>query len=373
MSVLMLVNNLERGGAENMSIQLANALNNKIRVDYCCTYKSDGPLRPMLDKDIVLHELHKRPGLDVPATLRLRKLILKRSIKLIHANGYTIYIAILVKFILPRNNSIRIVWHDHSGSNFQKIRNKSVISTLLLRLVSRIVDKIVVVDEFSNKWFGKACGQIDKVVLLNNFVDVSIHQDIKASKLPGVAGHRIIQVASIRRIKDQLTALQAIPSILSEFPDLQYFFVGKILDKEYFLELKEFVDNNNLNHNTHFLGSRNDVPQLLSQINIAVLSSIHEGTPLAVLEYGAMGLPVVVTNVGGCTQIIENGISGIVVNPSNPSQMAKALLALLRSSNLRDKLGENLQKTITSKYSKDSTVSTLLSIYQKELEMSKLN
>ena len=79
----------------------------------------------------------------------------------------------------------------------------------------------------------------------------------------------------------------------------------------------------------HLLGERSDVPELLAALDLFVLASHSEGTPTVVMEAMAAGLPVVVTRVGGTAEIVEDGIDGLLVPPSDPMQIAAATGSLL--------------------------------------------
>lgn len=90
-----------------------------------------------------------------------------------------------------------------------------------------------------------------------------------------------------------------------------------------------------LESNVTFLGPVNDVPGLLAQSDVFVMSSISEGMPIALLEATAAGLPVLVTDVGGCAEVVEQIGHGIVVPPGSESAYASALKRLIDDTELR--------------------------------------
>ncbi len=299
-----------------MAVLLANKLSKHEGVVFCCTYGADGPLRARLKSGIPLHQLHKKPGFDLGAVVRLRRLVLDDEIELVHAHSFSVFIALFARFLILNGRSPKIVWHDHSGGNFQRLVNKPFLSALPLLFASRLVDKILVVDERSRSWFTGASGKEEKVSLLRNFVDAPRSLETRTSPLPGVEGERIVQVANIRRVKDHRTALLAVSIIAKEFPGVKLFVAGKVFEEDYFAELQDLVGRKQLQQNVSFLGMVHDIPSLLRSVDIGLLSSVQEGTPLSLLEYGSMRLPVVVTDVGECASIVENGVSGFVVERS---------------------------------------------------------
>jgi glycosyltransferase involved in cell wall biosynthesis len=84
-----------------------------------------------------------------------------------------------------------------------------------------------------------------------------------------------------------------------------------------------------LGRRVHFLGLRHDVPRLLCAYDLFALSSVWEGMPLGVLEAMALGCPVVATRVGGVPEMIEDGRSGIIVEPREAPALAAALAAIV--------------------------------------------
>ena len=87
------------------------------------------------------------------------------------------------------------------------------------------------------------------------------------------------------------------------------------------------------------LGERADVPELLAAADVFVLSSASEGAPLSILEAMAAGLPVVASNVGGIAELVEDGVTGLLVPPADPVRLAQALARVLDDRDLRQRLG----------------------------------
>ncbi|MEV6911266.1 glycosyltransferase [Amycolatopsis sp. NPDC051071] len=98
-----------------------------------------------------------------------------------------------------------------------------------------------------------------------------------------------------------------------------------------------------------FLGTREDVPDLLAAADVTVLTSDWEGLPLAVLESMAAGRPVVATDAGGVGEVLSGG-AGVVVPPGDPLAVAKALGPLLHDKSARDSLGAEGLRTIQREY-----------------------
>ena len=89
----------------------------------------------------------------------------------------------------------------------------------------------------------------------------------------------------------------------------------------------------------HFLGPREDIPEVLGSVDAFVLASDFEGNPLAVMEAMAAGLPVAITRVGGVPEILESGVEGIVVASGDVRSLAEAMVILVENPSMRLRMG----------------------------------
>lgn len=94
-------------------------------------------------------------------------------------------------------------------------------------------------------------------------------------------------------------------------------------------ELKSYAGTLGLTNAVRFLGIRTDIPALLSAADAFVMSSAWEGLPIVLLEAAASALPIVATNVGGNSQIVADGESGVIVEPRNSVALGKAMLRIM--------------------------------------------
>ena len=93
-----------------------------------------------------------------------------------------------------------------------------------------------------------------------------------------------------------------------------------------------------------------DAHKYLKAFDLFVLPSIKEGMPWTVLEAMAAGLPIVAAKVGGVPEMIENGKSGILVEPQNPQELAAAIKKIIADDNLRKFLGDNALIAVKEKF-----------------------
>jgi glycosyltransferase involved in cell wall biosynthesis len=111
-----------------------------------------------------------------------------------------------------------------------------------------------------------------------------------------------------------------------------------------------------------FTGPRDDVPRLLQGFDVLVMGSVphSEGVPTSILEAMASGLPVVATDVGGVSEVVEHGITGLVVPPLQPKALADAVLEVLGDSGLRHQMSEAARQRAVKRFGADICVESHL-------------
>ena len=113
-----------------------------------------------------------------------------------------------------------------------------------------------------------------------------------------------------------------------------------------------------------FLGHRDDVPALLAASDAFVLPSLFEGTPLAILEAMAAGLPVVASRIDGIDELIVDGEDGLLVPPGEPDRLADALRRVVAEPDLRARLGNAARDRVASEFSAAATAARVSRVYE---------
>ncbi len=112
-----------------------------------------------------------------------------------------------------------------------------------------------------------------------------------------------------------------------------------------------------------FAGAIDDVSPYLQASDLFVLPSIAEGLSVAMLEAMSCGLPALVTNVGGASDVISHGTNGWLIPPDEPDTLTQSLMKLLGNETLRNKLGIAARKTVEANYSLEAVAQQLLNLY----------
>jgi glycosyltransferase involved in cell wall biosynthesis len=172
-------------------------------------------------------------------------------------------------------------------------------------------------------------------------------------------------VAVLRPQKALHLLVRAAAELASAHPQLRVLIAGEGPERE---PLETLVRELGLEDAVTLLGLRRDIPDVLAALDVAVVSSDFEGTPLAVLEYMDAGLPVVATRVGGLPDLIEHGRHGLLVEPGDAGALAAAVGTLLRNPQSARELGELARERRRAEFSIDQTVRTLERMYAELVE-----
>ncbi len=341
-SVLHITDTLEAGGMERMAVNLVNHLPQKRCRAFLCITRRDGPLFKKLAPHVRRLQLRRRYWFDVIALRRLIAFIREQNIQILHAHGTSLFIAILVSFFSPYP---AVIWHVHSGGLAIGKRK-----TWPYRLVARRINGVIVVNQALADW---ACQTLrlasNRIWYLPNFV-WALNKAKERASLPGQDGSRIICLANIRPPKDHANLVQAMDLVSREIPSAHLILAGSAADTDYFHDIQRLITKYQMEKHVSFLGHRDDVLNILGSCDIGVLSSISEGFPMTLLEYGIAGLPTVATQVGQSPEVLDYGRAGILVPPGSPTQLAKGLLELLHSADRREFLGKQLNRHVYEKF-----------------------
>jgi len=126
---------------------------------------------------------------------------------------------------------------------------------------------------------------------------------------------------------------------------------------------KQLVQELGLEQHVQFIGFSSDLSKLLPLVDAQIHSSNMEGIPLALCSGLSAGLPVLATAVGGVPEIIEDGVSGLLVPPNDPALLASSAIRLIQDASLRARLGSAAQRFMEEHYSLKAAVKRLETVY----------
>jgi len=333
MRVLHILPNFGPGGAERLVVDLMEAMDKeRFEVAAVSLFPESGTMleQEIREKGLKVFFLNKRLGPDPKVMVSLYRLIRDFKPHVVHTHRYVLRYALLP--ILRNHVPIRV----HTVHN---VAHKEV--------------------DAAGKWAHKLAFRFFGVV------PVSISQEV-ATTIKAVYGTRIrtpviyngipterflnvapvgpkeqtvvlLHVGRFAPQKNHFLLVRGFAQAFEQYPAMELWLVG---DGSLRPEVERQVQEAGLQERVRFLGLRKDVPKLLAQADMLLLPSDWEGVPLVVLEAMAAGKPVVATRVGGIPELVEDGLTGILVPPQDPQALAAAIVRLVQDAELRRKMGE---------------------------------
>ena len=353
--VMQVVDTLDIGGAERVAVNLANLLPAEGFESYLCTTRRDGQLASKVAPHVTRVSLNRKGRFDSAGVRRMVAFITAHGIQILHAHGSSLFISRIASLVarLPL-----VIWHDHYGK--LEIDGRSA---WLYRLATRGVG-VIAVNQPLAEWSRSTLRiPADHVWYVPNWAEAAPHES-SPQPLPGSRGSRIICVANLRAQKDHMNLLRSMVRVKATTPGVHLILVGPPTEPGYADYIRAQITALQLEQNVTWLGAREDVAAILENCDIAVLSSVSEGLPLVLLEFGLAGLPVVSTDVGECRAVLDDGRAGLLVPPSAPEELAAALTRLLKSPELRASLGSALKVHVSSHFNSRNAVGRICEIYQ---------
>ena len=358
--VLQICDSLAAGGLERVAVNLANGLPPDRVRSHICTTRSDGPMIELLLPHVDRICLYRKGRFDPAAVRRLAAYIRDNHIHILHAHGTSLFIASLVSLARPHP---LLIWHDHFGRYATEQR-----PAWLYRLATKRADAIITVNEPLATWARQQLRfPADRVRYIPNFVCEPIN-GYELPNLPGRNGLRIVCVANFRPQKDHRNLLNAMRKVVLQQPQAHLVLIGHEAETACFRDIQSEIENQDLADHVSVLGPTRDVYTVLRGCDLGVLSSSSEGLPLALLEYGMVGLPVVATDVGQCGEVLGHGQCGLLVPPRDPTQLSSAILTLLGSMPKRRELGRKLRDRVLQTYSARKLIKRITELYEDVLQ-----
>jgi glycosyltransferase involved in cell wall biosynthesis len=162
--------------------------------------------------------------------------------------------------------------------------------------------------------------------------------------------------------------LEAATPLLEQYPYIRFLIVGEGRDRN---SLETVAKDTDISHRVTFAGLRRDIANVYASMDIFVLPSIDEGMPMALLEAMATGKAIVATNVGDVPKLIKSGETGLLIRPKEVSDLVNAISSLVKSENLRSKLGAQARAFVCETFSSERMAGQYLDLYRQLHEKGK--
>jgi glycosyltransferase involved in cell wall biosynthesis len=325
----------------------------------------DGPyVRSLREAGIPVHTVR------LPQRYHLLKLVLaffqiaaylrRERVDLVHTHCTT---PGFVGRFAARAANVPVIMHTAHGFYFDERsrRAKRLFFALLERLAGLFTDALLTQNRADLETARKyRIVPAERSHLIGNGIDLARFQ-IRPPLPPPDGQPTITCIARLEPVKNHPLLFEAVRRLWERGERFKVWLVGGGSLREEYQSLCGRMD---YGHLIHFLGYRNDVPQLLAQTDILVLTSIMEGIPRAVLEAMAVGLPVVATRVTGTAEVVQHGQTGYLVELGDAEDLAARLGELLRRPQLRAEMGARGRQVALREFDETPVVESLKQIYR---------
>ena len=171
-------------------------------------------------------------------------------------------------------------------------------------------------------------------------------------------------IGNIGRLSEQKGMeyfINSIPKVINNVPNVRFLIIGTGEDE---IKLKELVTSLNIEKYVYFLGYRNDIQNIMSQLDLVVLSSLWEGLPLTPIEAFSVSKTIVATAVDGTVEIVKDGENGLLVGARNSEQIANAIIDLGNDNEKIKKYEIEAYKTYIEEFSFDTLANNYIKYYK---------
>ena len=235
---------------------------------------------------------------------------------------------------------------------------------LVRKALSLMVDRYVCVSKQIESWLRKDLKIKKEVVQIYNGIDVDRFHPIRPDekgrikrKLGFTDENFLIGIVGrLDLIKNHLNLFKAFSKVALQHPQARLVVVGDGAERDR-LEKEGYKD-------IIFLGYRSDTDVLMKAFDLFILPSFNEGISNTILEAMATGLPVIASNVGGNPELVDDGVTGTLVDPYRPDQMADSIIAYMDFRTLREQHGRSGRRKACEKFSIKAMVQGYESVYR---------
>lgn len=359
--VLYVITELDPGGAEGILFELARGLDRDEFEPTVAALSGRGIVGEWLDREgIKVHYLGESRPL---AVLRLRRLIRRLRPEIVHsflfhanvasrfaAVGLGVDVVIGSIRVTEANRPFRL-WLDHVTQGL------TTIETCVCEAVRKFTIE-------------RAGVPSNKLVTISNGIDASRYEGVEGTLRAelGLSEGDLV-VTTVARLDEQKGVEHLVNvaiKLLPEFPRAHFAIVGDGPQADEMRRATASMDDR-----IHLLGQRYNVPSILASSDLFVLPSLWEGMPNVVLEAMAAGLPVVASSVGGCPELIEDGVTGLLVEPGDEASLKRAITTLLIDPVKRQSFGAAARDRVRREFTLGRMIEANEALYRRTLAKKK--
>ncbi|MBY0493468.1 MAG: glycosyltransferase [Cyanobacteria bacterium] len=351
------------GGAEEMVLNLVRHLPPRFEPMVACIHEA-GPIGEEIRRTgVPFTVMGLTPGLSRPLdVLRLRDALTTLAPTIVHT--FLLTGSLYGRFAAMMSGVPIVI-----GTEVNIYENKQPLHARLERWLMKGTDAVVASAESVKDYYvTQVAADPDSVEVIYNAVDwAQLQTTMTRDEFRASVGVPLDVPAAgiIARLTEQKAHRVLFESMTQ--PELSALHLIVVGDGDLRDALRSRAASLGIAGRVHFLGARRDLGNVLSAIDIFTMPSYWEGLPLSMVLAMGAGLPVVASRVAGIPEVVKDRVSGILVDPGDSSQLARALAALVQDPSLRSQLGEAAREFVRPRFGIDGYVSSITNLYDRLL------
>ena len=368
------------GGGPDKTVLNSAALHDPEKVDVLVTYikqpNDDQFQIPHMaaERDLNYVDLTDGAFFDFKCLLGLRALVRQHRAQVLHTHDdKTLLYGVALRFLCPGLKLLHTC-HSHAEYHPDGFANKRSWYKFLLRkkvlvaLMKLHHKPVLTISNNTADRLARTGLRRDLIEVLPNGIDTDYWQKEKATPVLrdelGLTADQLLvgTVARITYDKDLPTFYSVVEKVTQIRPDVAFVIVGDGYGDE-LDQAREDVKNCGLNQFIHFTGHRTDLLDVYASLDIFLMTSLTEGMPNTVLEAMALEVPVVSTDVGGLSELVAVGQTGLLEAVGDVDALAAAVIKLLVDEKLRKQFSESARQRIEQSFDFSKRVKCMEDVY----------
>lgn len=366
-TILVFANSFRLGGSERQAVELVRHLDRERFAPVVACFDLEGPLLDDLPADLPTPESYPLTRFAHPTSIvqaaRFTSFLHRSSVDVVQTFDYYSNM-----FAIPvaRMAGVPIVVGARREGPGQRGRWRRAVESRCLGAADAIVANARTLGQ---ELVDESGIPEDHVRVIPNGLDLERFDRMARSGVapklaaddPDTTTVRVGVLSNLRPEKGHLHLLDALATLVDSIPNLRAYFAGEGPERE---AIERRIDELHLGPFVRLLGTVTNAPAFLDAMDVIAHPSLDEGLPNAVIEGMAAGKPIVATRVGGVPELLRSGITGLLVEPGRPDEMAAALRILLASEARRERLGREARRSVEHRFDSRRTSRSFEELYQ---------
>lgn len=364
--VLQVVLTLTPGGTERLVVELSKRLADRFGMAVCCLDGAGAWATELTSRGIDVVALNRQPGFRPSLGARLAEVAARYRAEVLHCHHYSPFV--YGSLAALGRTPLHVVYTEHGRLSDGPPSTKRKIAN---QIFGRLPAQIYTVSDDLKRHLSAEGFSSDRVGVIYNGIDPqdppSLAERNRARRTLQLPPDAFVvgSVGRLDRVKDVETLLDALVRVRVRRPDAVLVVVGDGPERH---RLQAIARHYELGDTVRFTGHRDDVRQLLPAFDVFANSSISEGVSLTILEAMAAALPVIATRVGGTPEVVDEGVTGVLVPARLPGPLAHAIHHLAHQPARRQSLGAEGRRRVESQFGLDQMIGQYVAVYESLLD-----